>query len=317
MGLSGRGIDERPPAPLDGRVSESASAEIDVTAIAVKAPFPKRVWKWFSAQGLVAKLLVSVLTAVITAVAVGATSRLFFGGGDATTVPTTTTLAPDAAPFTVATQVSYSDAWSVWLEKPLPDPALWPKPDASGDVSDEELHRFADGLGAVDDGTWLRIVLDGTAGRTSTITGAHAVVLERRNPSPTALFGTIAQGSQQTIGWYFDLDERSSPARELTDVDAPNAGPLYFPNRTVTVAPGEAVSVDAFVSTRTCDCSWVLELDVVVDGKPRVVRVDNDGQPFRTAGGGPDVPEYRFVYFADPPDIYRITPDGSFVPPAS
>src|SRR4051812_40935971 len=110
-------------------------------------------------------------------------------------------------------------------------------------ATQDDLHRFSASLGAVDDGTFVRIVLDGTAARPATIIGARAAVVTRRIPTPDAHFETLLEGEARTIGWYFDLDEPSAPAHELTDLAHPGKSDrLYFSNRTVTVAPGEAVS---------------------------------------------------------------------------
>ena len=253
-----------------------------------KQSLPKRFWAWFNAQGLVARFILGIITAVVTTLAVGFASRAVFDSGGSG--PVATTLAADAAPFSVSTDITYGERWLVWLAKPLPDATTWPDSSAKED----DLHRFVNGLGAIDDHTWVRIVLDGTAGRTSTITAARAVVLERRSPTPAAHFIKESEGETKTIGWFFDLDEPGSPAHELTDIAAP-PGPLYFTNRTITVAPGEALTLDVITATETCECRWVLELDVVVDGTPRTVRVDNDGEPFETSGGRPDVPVYAWT----------------------
>ena len=291
--------DQDRSAPTDDAVTEAAAGP------PAEQSLPKRFWAWFNAQGLVARFILGIVTAVVTTLAVGFASRAVFDSGGSG--PVTTTLAKGAAPFSVATDISYGERWSVWLAEPLPDATAWPDSSAAED----ELHRFVDGLGAIEDDMWVRIVLDGTAGRTSTITAARAVVLERRSPTPAALFIRESEGETQTIGWYFDLDEPGSPAHELSDA-ANLRGPLYFTNRTITVAPGEALTLDVIATTQTCECSWVLDLDVVVDGTPRTVRVDNKGHPFETSGGRPDVPVYLWT---NPDDfgIYQMNPDASLV----
>ena len=230
---------------------------------------PKRVWSWFNAQGLGAKFVVGVVTAVVTALAVGGASRAVFGsGGDTATPPTTTTLAPDAAPFSIAARTHYGEAWAVWLADPLPDPARWPPPAATED----DLHRFTAGLGAIDDGTFVHVVLDGTASRTTTITTARAVVVRaaRRRRTHTSRRCSKARRAR-SAGTSISTSHRrrltSSPISHIR----PRAIVCIFANRTVTVAPGEAVSIDAYAKTDTCDCTWVTELDVVVNGKPRPV----------------------------------------------
>ena len=138
---------------------------------AAKQSLLRRAWAWFNAQGLVARFILGIVTAVATTLAVGIATRVVFDSGGSATVATT--FAPDAAPFSLSTDITYGETWSVWLAKPLPDSTSWPGPSADED----ELHRFVNGLGAVDNGTSVRIVFDGTAGRTSTITAARAVVV--------------------------------------------------------------------------------------------------------------------------------------------
>jgi hypothetical protein len=268
---------------------------------------PKRVWAWFNAQGLVAKFVVSIVTAVATALAVGIVTRSAFDSGSGP--PPTTTLARDAAPFTVSTRIVHGDYWKVWLAKPLPTPKLWPGPNSDP----ETLLRFLDKLGAVDDLTWARITLDGTAGRTSTITGARARVLQRSTPSPAAEFTYPHEGEQDVIGLYFDLDESGSPAHELISFATPSREP-YFAHRTITVAPGEAVTLDVNATTQECDCQWVLELDVVVDGVSRTVRIDDNGKPFHTSAGKDGVAVYLWDNFHPQGQILRMEPDGTLVP---
>ena len=295
-------------ADQEGREPIRTAVEGSTGAPATRPSLPRRIWKWFNAQGLVAKFVVSIVTAVATALAVGVVTRTVFvdgGSGSATT----TTLAPDAAPFSASTRIRYVAPWSVWLQEPLPDPRLWPGPA----THDDELVRFLAGLGAIDNETWLRIVLDGTAGRTSTITGARAVVVERRDPSAVAQFKRTSEGEEDTIGWYFDLDEPESPAHELLKgYMTERRGPTYFANRTITVAPGEALTIDVIAVTEKCDCRWVIDLDVVVEGTPRTVRIDNDGEPFRTSSGQPDAPLYLWTN-PDDPGIYLDDPDGGLV----
>jgi len=297
-------------ADQEGR-EPAENAATDSSAVpASKSSLPQRVWAWFSAQGLVAKFIVTILTAVTTALVVGVVTRSAFGGGSDT--PTSTTLARDAAPFSVSTRIIHGDYWKVWLEKPLPDPGRWPEPGADPDA----VLRFVNGLGAVDGNiTWVRIVLDGTAGRTSTITGARAVVVKRLEPSPVASFTFPHEGEEDVIGWYFNLDEPGSPAQGLVSFATPS-GKSYFANRTITVAPSEAITIDVNAATQTCDCLWVIELEVVVDGTPRTVRVDNDGKPFHTSAGRDGVPAYIWASFTEEGGIQLQQPDGKLVPAA-
>jgi hypothetical protein len=292
------------------RDPEQGGAPADAAAPVARPSFFRRIWNWFSEQNVLAKFTVSILTAVVTALAVGGVTRLVFSDDHSGPAP----LPPHAAPFSVSTRLVHGSEYSVWLDEALPDASRWPPADADGTA----VTRFLRTLGSTDETTWVRIVLDGTAGRTSTVTDAHAVIVKRQQPSPAALFHFSGEGSQDVVGWFFDLDEFESPAHQLKDTPD-RAAPLYFANKTVTVAPGEVVTIDAIAATRTCDCLWKIELEVVVDGKPRIVRIDDDGKPFHTSGGPTGVPEYLWAYLTDDSTVSRFQlkqPDGSYAPVA-
>ncbi|MFI5046164.1 MAG: hypothetical protein ACHQIG_03795 [Acidimicrobiia bacterium] len=68
--------------------------------------------------------------------------------------------------------------------------------------------------------------------------------------------------------------------------------------------------------TATCDCRWVIDLDVVVDGTHRTVRVDDNSKPFHTSGGRPGVPEYIWAFLSEHNRFQIRQPDGSYVPVA-
>ena len=213
----------------------------------------------------------------------------------------------DVAPFSVVATIDHGDSWTVWLEKPLPPSTQWP----TGTADEAELLGFVGALGAVDAMTWIRLVLEGSPGHTSTISGARARLLDRRTPAPMSSFTNPAEGVDETIGWYLDLDGKSPDVYEL--VNGTDRGQRFFAGKVITVAPGEAVTIEVKAFATACDCRWVLDLDVVVDGASRVVTVDNSGEPFRTSSGQPSVPKYVWAYYLDPPGIYRDD-NGNYVP---
>ncbi|MFI5046165.1 MAG: hypothetical protein ACHQIG_03800 [Acidimicrobiia bacterium] len=57
---------------------DPASEPAGPAAPAPRPSFSRRIWTWFSAQGVLAKSVVTVLTAVVTALAVGVATRVAF-----------------------------------------------------------------------------------------------------------------------------------------------------------------------------------------------------------------------------------------------
>lgn len=107
-------------------------------------------------------------------------------------------------------------------------------------------------------------------------------ILDRSEP----VRGTVVQaecgGPLQVRHYSVNLDNQNPVLRPgYNPVSDRRLTPaVTFPYR-VTHADPEVMRVVAF--TDGCDCTWVLEL-VYVDGQQqRVMRIDDDGQPFRTA----------------------------------
>ena len=59
-----------------------------------------------------------------------------------------------------------------------------------------------------------------------------------------------------------------------------------------------------------------LDLDVVVDGTPRTVRIENNGKPFHTSAGQDGLPTYIWNTFTEQGGIQRMQSDGTFAPAA-
>lgn len=83
---------------------------------------------------------------------------------------------------------------------------------------------------------------------------------------------------------YFDVDlDKDRPiARPADGNDTGVKIPaMRLPYR-VSAEDPEVLLVDA--RTKTCDCSWYLELDWSSQGRTGTVRIDDHGRPFRTTG---------------------------------
>jgi hypothetical protein len=287
--------------------------------------FVSRLWQSFDEQGGLAKVLIGVMTAVGTAavLATGAfVADRVTGSDDAaesigpepstsalpirtvTTAPdensqsptssaatTGTTTAPDQTvgdPIGVVVLDDSPDAfgqaiWGYWMDGPMPPQAQWPGPDW------EEWLDTVEDVGGAYAWTAIRIVIEGIADRTVSVTDARAVKDRCVDPTPEALFWVAPEGEALTVGWEFDLSEADPRAYA---VDQTGRQGRYFADRTLTVAPGEIVTIDATAVAGPLDCEWHLELDVVAGGVTSTVTVDDSGHSFRTSGDGTGTPTY-------------------------
>jgi hypothetical protein len=231
----------------------------------------------FNEQAGAAKILIGVGTAVSTAIALAGLAWLSGvvsgGGSDGPT--------DSGVPFTFVTSQVTPQTWNAWLDTPMPPSGEWPGP------YPDEWAAFVRQRGATFDSTWVRIVLDGVAERAVTITEARAHKIDCVTPTPLGHYVQTADGADSTIGWYFDLGERDPIAYELLEEDE-QGGP-YFQANTISLAPGEVLTIDAKAFAGPDDCRWTIELDVVVGGEMTVVTIDDGGVPFRTSGGDLDI----------------------------
>jgi hypothetical protein len=209
------------------------------------------------------------------------------------TVTTTDVLrgAEREKPFDVVAFEEYDVSWGFWLDGEMPPPSDWPGP-----YPDDWRALFDERSGAYDS-TWLRLVIDGVNERAATITGAQASKIECRDARPQGHFVQTADGLNTAIGWYFDLGEVDPIAYELLEDDV-QGGP-FFRSQTISLAPGEVLTVDAKAFAGDQDCQWKLELDVVVDGERSTVVIDDGGEPFRTSGGSGDTMSHIHLPISD------------------
>jgi hypothetical protein len=190
-----------------------------------------------------------------------------------------------------------------WMDGPMPPTELWPGPDW------QEWLDTVEDIGGAYGWRAIRIVIEGTSERTVSVTEARVVKDRCVDPMPEALFWVAPEGEALTVGWEFDLSE-ADPRAYAAD----ETGRLgrYFADRTLTVAPGEIITIDATTVAGPLDCEWHLELDVVVGGATSTVTVDDSGRSFRTSGGdlGPRTYALRVIdgfqlwVHPDPPSAF-------------
>lgn len=267
----------------------------------------------FAKQGGVVKIFISVSSAVAAAAALavfGALLGVFDGDlpesvvepvstgsntspiATATSVPPTTTSTPvEEEPFTVFSTKQFGSFYEVWLDKDMPGFESWP----AYATLNEYQPAFLEPLGVAQDPSWVQLTIEGTASRPATINGARAAVESCSEPAHAAHYVDPAEGVNESIGWYFEVDGSDTQAYEM--VGESTKGPPYFRDKTITIAPGELVTINAKGFTESSDCRWVLELDVVFQGERSTITVDDDGEPFRVSSGDPDATTYFRAYW--------------------
>jgi hypothetical protein len=128
--------------------------------------------------------------------------------------------------------------------------------------------------------TYLRLVLQGRQSNAVLVSSLRARIVQRRAPlAGTPLVCPSAGGAEIR---FVRLDLDKSPAAgvyaELTeDMSMVRRKPVAF-----TLKKNETEVFDVWASTTQCYCKWVIELDLVVNGRHAVKTVTNRGQPFQT-----------------------------------
>ncbi|MFG1802863.1 hypothetical protein ACGFI4_22245 [Micromonospora carbonacea] len=113
------------------------------------------------------------------------------------------------------------------------------------------------------------------------VTQIRARVQRRSAPLSGAYVFEGSQGGGEPLKIGFDLDEPDSIARVVTE--KLELGAAYVDGHSLTLSPGEPLTVDVQAQTDRSYCEWVIELDVDLGGERRVLTVDDDGRPFRSS----------------------------------
>lgn len=150
-----------------------------------------------------------------------------------------------------------------------------------------EWARDLDGIDA--DTTFLRLTVAAVGDHDVRITGFAPRIVERSSPAIGTHLSYPGRGEQpevRSVGVDLDADP---PGVSVTDE---NGVPI---ETTFDVRGEQRETFEVTVNTMTCDCSWELDVHLVVDGEDRVETVRrSDGEPFRTSGSG-NARSYRFV----------------------
>jgi hypothetical protein len=75
----------------------------------------------------------------------------------------------------------------------------------------------------------------------------------------------------------------------------------------VNLVKGEVQPFQVVAQVTDSYVEWEIEAEVLIDGKPQAVVIDNDGQPFRLAGwdeGARYDRYFEWVWYEQPPYLY-------------
>ncbi|GAB2959066.1 helix-turn-helix transcriptional regulator [Streptomyces pseudoechinosporeus] len=143
--------------------------------------------------------------------------------------------------------------------------------------SEQDARGWVNALGAVAGGQqMLELTVQGTGSATVVLEKLHVRVVEKSVPLDWNDFamGVGCGGNVETTAFGVDLDA-GRPAV------SPKAGQRDFPYK---VSQSDPEVFYVFADARAHNVSWYLELDWSSGDKQGTVRVDDNGNPFRTSG---------------------------------
>jgi hypothetical protein len=145
--------------------------------------------------------------------------------------------------------------------------------------------------------TFLRLVLQGKESNAVLLSSMRARIVERRAPLVgTPLICGGAAGGADIHFIHLDLDKRPALGvhAELDDtMQVVARKPFGF-----TLKRNETEVFDIWAITEKCYCKWVIELELVVNGRQAVKTVTNSGRPFATTAWSGSGPAYHWSWGA-------------------
>ncbi|WP_049575221.1 helix-turn-helix domain-containing protein [Streptomyces sp. SBT349] len=255
-----RGPKPEPAGALDAFEPAAPGAE------RAGAPSPRRSWPrfaWAAGGALAAGLAIALLAGLLTG-----------GDGEDGNGDGAPEQPAEAAPLAVATRpYAFEECESRYLVD-LPPSEVPPPP------SGTEAAGWVGALGAVPAGQQLvELTVQGTEEATVVLRDLRVSIAAEGEPLPWHLYGGYAGcGGGPVRTTAFDVDLDTAAPRP-----APVAGQADLPLSVDANAP-LVLFVDARTDTR--DVSWYLELDWSSGDRSGVLRVDDEGRPFRTSAVG-------------------------------
>jgi hypothetical protein len=139
---------------------------------------------------------------------------------------------------------------------------------------------WARALGAVDaNETEVQLTFTAATDTTVVIDAFTARVAKRADPLPWTLVQCTTGGADLTKrGVQIDLDSFDPPTTHFVDREHE----IVRGAPTISVGPGEAEMFHVRARARSSYVEWTAEARLIVNGKRQVVRIDDNGKPFRT-----------------------------------
>ncbi len=171
------------------------------------------------------------------------------------------------------------------------EPAVVPAPPVAQDAE-----RWVTDNDAVHGGaSVVEATLRTNGGGPVVVEALHVRVVDRSDPldGPVYATGMGCGGALSLAAFRVDLDETAPRARPTEGFDGESGEALPAPRLPFQVSDEEPLAVRVEAAAEDCDCAWYLEAEWSSGTERGTVRLDRDGQPFRTSGieGNP-----RFVH---------------------
>jgi hypothetical protein len=235
-----------------------------------------RLWQTANAQ----PVLAGVVTAAILAAGSGAFALIKGLGGDEDSGPVLVNVSgsPTSASFVVA------------VPQNPPDVSGWER---VGQHDDGVLAWLREVDGAWPDQIERRIVLVGGSDST-VITDMRVRVVDNLPPAAAMVDYLTPKGANafgEVVDALADVGSQNTVFKR-TNGAGPSSEPL-FDDQTLSLMPGESQTFD--LAMTGCDCSFVIELEVVSGGEQEMVEIrDTDGKPFRLVETDDSVPVWKY-----------------------
>jgi hypothetical protein len=185
-----------------------------------------------------------------------------------------------AAPVevTTVTDVDRFDSTVVHIPEFVVTRPIGQVPPPPNGASPDGRYSWAHELGGVDaSASLMRVTITGKESAPVILQGLRVKVAERRPPLRGALLSYLGLGAAQSVR-YVKVDLSVDPPS--WEFIGPAGEPEeHFPLR---VSASETEVFDVQAAPVRGEVSWFLELEYTADGEQGVVRIDDEGKPFRT-----------------------------------
>ena len=186
----------------------------------------------------------------------------------------------------------YSDGWSLLLPHKLTEEDHPPSEVTSADVQSWLRDR-----GAYDaDTSHLQLALESRSRDVVLITGICAHIIRREPLLNGALVTSPSAGENVITALVFDLDTRDPQAKT-------QEGGVYFGDYYISLSHREAHVFRIAAHVERDAVAWEIDVHYTLRGKNRILRLNNDGEPFRTAPSSGAVERYHWSWWDPPPRL--------------